>query len=784
MLGDVFTRLGHLIARRPGIVVLVWVLLTGAGYAIAVAGVHGESLFDRVTTGAPSEPGSESARAQDLLTERFAAGQTITLMVQDVDPSDPAIAATMATVNEDLAAIEGAEPPANPYAFGDGLADPDAPAFLAASGDGFLVTVGLAPGLDDATHDKALTRVTNTLEALPGRLSDVAPGAGDATGIVSSPDLIESEITGQVQEDLTTGETISLPIALVVMVLVFGGFLAAAMPMAGALASIGAGLGTLWGVTHLMAVDASVVNVITLLGLGLSIDYGLLIVSRFREELHAGIEEEAERRRRWKLARKEAVKGRGGKRKGKRGGQRSVAPVTAELPPPPVPVGTRALVATMRTAGRTVVFSALTVAISISGLMVFRPEIMRSVGVGGLTAVLIAVATAVTLVPALLALTGTRLAGPSVLARVPGLGRVLSRTADVQSDDGALARLAVRVQRRPWWVAGACVVVLGILAFPVLHLQMRNSGVELLPASSTQREFVDEFVAGYPMAQPADVTVVARAPAADAEAWTRDLADVADVTRASVTAVADPYVRIGVHLDVEDGAGARAVAVVEGIRDMEPGFDFWVTGQAAAQIDFVDALAERVWWAVGIVVVATFVLLFLMTGSIVIPIKALVTNAISLSASLGILVWVFQDGHLEGLLGFESVGGIETYVVAMVIAFAFGLAMDYEVFLLARVKELYDSGLPNDKAVEVGLQRSGRIITSAATIIVMVFAGFVFGELLVIKEVGFALAIAIVIDATLVRLLLVPATMTLLGKHNWWAPRPLRALYARVGISH
>ncbi|MGN0113663.1 MAG: MMPL family transporter, partial [Cellulosimicrobium funkei] len=189
-------------------------------------------------------------------------------------------------------------------------------------------------------------------------------------------------------------------------------------------------------------------------------------------------------------------------------------------------------------------------------------------------------------------------------------------------------------------------------------------------------------------------------------------------------------------------------------------------------------------WAVGIVVGATLVLLFLMTGSVVVPVKALLTNALSLAASLGVLVWVFQDGHLEGLLNFSSVGGIETYVVALVVAFAFGLAMDYEVFLLARIKELYDAGLSNDEAVRLGLQRSGRIITSAAAIIVVVFAGFVFGDLLVIKEVGFALAVAVLIDATIVRLLLVPATMTLLGRYNWWAPGPLRRVHRRLAITH
>ncbi|HEY5515675.1 MAG TPA: MMPL family transporter [Pengzhenrongella sp.] len=241
---------------------------------------------------------------------------------------------------------------------------------------------------------------------------------------------------------------------------------------------------------------------------------------------------------------------------------------------------------------------------------------------------------------------------------------------------------------------------------------------------------------------------------------------------------------IGIRPATTDPGGAVARDVVRRVRYLDPGFPTWVTGQAAGQIDFTAALVARAPWAAGIVALATFVLLFLMTGSVVIPVKALVTNVLSLAASLGVLVWAFQDAHLSGLLAFVSTGGIETYVVALVIAFAFGLAMDYEVFLLSRIKELHDAGYSNDDAVRLGLQRSGRIITSAATIIVVVFTGFVFGKLLVIKEVGFSLAVAVLIDATIVRLLLVPATMTLLGRWNWWAPRFLRRIYERLAITH
>jgi RND superfamily putative drug exporter len=706
MLALVFSSLGRRVARHPRLTVVVWAVLTALGLALALLGLGGEGLFDRVTTGAPAVAGSESQRADDVLAAQDEDGPEITLLVRGVEPADPQVVEAMTDVDAGLVAIEGVDTVINPFVLPGGVEDEAARPLLARDGDGFLTVVTLRTDLD-------------------------------------------AELTDQVEEDLTSGERIALPVALLVMVLVFGGFLAAAMPMAGALASIGVGLGALLGLTYVLDVDASVVNVVTVLGLGLSIDYGLLVVSRYREELHrllAAGDDPALRRRR----------GDG--------------------------VVHAALVRTMATAGRTVAFSALTVAISIAGLMVFRPDILRSVGAGGLAVVLVAVATALTLVPALLAFTGRRLARPGLLGRVPALRPVLARTADVQSDEGAFSRLAARVQRHPVWVLVGTVVVLVVLALPVLGIHVRNSGIELLPASAPQREFVDELAAQYPSSVGPQVVAVVDASVEEAQAWADDLAGLDGVASVDPAAPVGDHAVVGVHVEGDDAGGPEAVAVVREVRALDPGFDVSVTGQAAGQVDFLDALGERVAWAAGIVVVATFVLLFLMTGSVVLPLKALVTNALSLAASLGVLVWVFQDGHLEGLLGFASVGGIETYVVALVVAFAFGLAMDYEVFLLARVKELHDAGVPDAEAVRLGLQRSGRIITSAAAIVVVVFAGFVSGELLVIKEVGLALAVAVVVDATIVRLLLVPATMTLLGRYNWWAPRPLRALHERVAL--
>ena len=235
-------------------------------------------------------------------------------------------------------------------------------------------------------------------------------------------------------------------------------------------------------------------------------------------------------------------------------------------------------------------------------------------------------------------------------------------------------------------------------------------------------------------------------------------------------------------MDGGDAGGRVATQVVRDLRAQRPDFPTWVVGQAAGQLDFSASMSSTAPWAIGLVVLATFVLLFLMTGSVLVPVKALLMNLISLGAALGVVAWIFGAGHLEGLLSFATTGGVETTIPPLVLAFGFGLAMDYEVFLLSRIKEQRDAGLPNDEAVAAGLQRSGRIITSAALLVIIVFAGLVAAKVLVVKQTGVALCVAVAIDATLVRMLLVPATMTLLGEWNWWAPGPLRRLHDRIGI--
>ena len=231
-----------------------------------------------------------------------------------------------------------------------------------------------------------------------------------------------------------------------------------------------------------------------------------------------------------------------------------------------------------------------------------------------------------------------------------------------------------------------------------------------------------------------------------------------------------------------DPVDDAARTLVHTLRANRPDQPSWVTGQAAALVDLTESIASGAPFAGALVVLVTFVLLFVMTGSVVIPTKALLLNVVSLGASLGVLTWVFQDGHLSGVLGFTSVGAVESIIPPLVVAFAFGLSMDYELFLISRIAELHEQGVENNRAVELGLQRSGRVITSAAALVVVVFAGFVAGKMLIIKEMGVALTVAVILDASIVRMLLVPATMELLGEWNWWAPAPLRRWHARNGI--
>ena len=707
--------------------VLAWLVLAVVGYAAAVGGVLGDSLFDRLSSGDLEFP-SESTTGRDLLAEASDTGPSYQLLLTDVDPADETVVDALTSAAVDLASIDGVAVVADPTTAGQ--------AFVSSDGDAVLVVVSLEKDLpaeaEDATADEVVARLSAVAGDVPG-----------ATGHVTGGSLLVEEITDQVETDLRTGEVVALPLSLAIMVVIFGGFAAASVPIAGAIASIAGGLGSLLAFSYVLDLDASVVNVVTVLGLGLCIDYSLLVVSRYREEI---------------------------------GVDHGVDDI------PDADARAAAMAITMATAGRTVLFSALTVAISVSALVVFDVTIIRAVGLAALSVVLVALLVAVTLVPALLTLMTRWVSRRGLLARVPLLGRIAHVFGDAPPADGFFSRLAGRVQRRPWLVAGAVTTLLVVLALPSLRMVLVSSGIELLPAGSEQRVTVETIRRDVPAGASPQVLVVSSEDPATVDMLGEQVADLDGVVSVAPSRPQGDLVVLDVTTEGGD-QDRTAREVVTAIRALTDGLDVWVTGRAASLVDFVDTIADQAPLALGLLAMATLVLLFLLTGSVLIPVKALVMIVLSLGATFGAMVWVFQDGRLERPLDYTSVGGIEAVIPILVFAFAFGLSMDYEVFLLSRIKEFHDAGLANDEAVNAGLQRTGRVITSAALIIVVVFAGFVVGDLLVIKQTGVALAIAVLIDATLVRILLVPATMTLLGDWNWWAPAPLCRMHARVGLS-
>ena len=756
-----FARLAHSIARRPKGVVTAWTLVALSLYAFAILGLPGQgSLEDRTSTGPPEAKGSESYVLRHAYLDSVPADSPVTVagQVLGADATDLRVQAAVAPLLEDVAAIEGVQLVTAPFtaipgpdlspALADGGADPR---ILITTGDeGFLVVVQLSPTEDDgdevAKHEEVKEALLIALEAANVEYDPTASYAPGEEPMVDthvfSNALFFDSFDSQLQKDLITGEAIAIPLALIVMVFVFGGFLAASTPIAGAIASIAGGTAVLYGFTFIMHIDSAAENVVTVLGIGLCIDYGLLIVSRYREEL---------------------TKGRAAKLADVRG---------------------HALERTMETAGRTVFFSGVTVGIAVGGLLVFTPEFLKGFGGAALGVVTTAVLVAMTLVPAVAYLYGERLVKPGLLSRAKGLRRALRVTADVERDEGAFSTLAGWVQRRPWLVLVGSVAILAVFASPALSLNLRNSEAETLPASDTDRIYLAAFNDRYPaLADPA-IDLMTDATVAEFEAWAPALLEVDGVERVAEAFEQGGNTFSGLHISIVDEGSPEAVDLVKAVRVLDAPFDLYVGEQAANQVDFIQAIKNGAPIAGGIVVAATFILLFLMTGSLLVPVKTLIINTLSLSASVGILVWIFQEGHFEGLLRYESLGGIETYVVVLVVSFGFGLAMDYEVFLLARIKELVDRGVPNNEAMRLGLQRSGRIITSAAAIIILVFLGFATGSVLIIKEIGFGLAIAVLLDATIVRMLLVPATMTLLGNWNWWAPKSLKNVYAKMAITH
>lgn len=688
-------RLARFSTRHRRAVLVTWLVVFAAGIAI------GSQVFSRLKEATPT--GTESATGMSLLRTADGMGMSATVLVQGPPVQAPATRAAVQTLTDRLEQLPDVAMATNTYT------DPN-PALRSRDGHASLIVVTIDKNIDMMAQTMALDAMRTTADhAIPGARVQIGGDLG----------LMRDGMTAS-QQDLVNGEIIALPILLIALVFIFGGLRAALLPIAGALATSAGALTLLLGMTHLTDVAPYAVDVIILFGLGLAVDYSLLMVSRFREARAAGL----------------------------------------DLP--------AAVEHTVTTAGRTVVFSALTVGASLAGLLAFTDPTFTSVALGGIATVLVALAASVTLIPALLATLGAKI-----------------RPARQNAAHGGLfGRLARRVQRRPLLAAAGLVAMLAAVAMPFLHVNFGLGDPRTLPADSEARHVAAALTADFPALRAGPVQVVAAAPAGDPRiaAYAAALKQQPGVAAVSIQA--------GLHgnltaIDiVPTGATQSATAqqLVHDLRTDRPAFRTWVTGSAANLVDFEHRISTRLPWAIALIALATFVLLFLMTGSVLIPLKALVMNTLSLGAVFGALVWIFQDGHLAGLLGFQPFGALELWVPVVVFVFAFGLSMDYEVFLLSRIKEAYDETGDTNHAVATGLQRSGRIITSAAFAIVIAFLGFAAGHSLGIKEFGLALAIAVIVDATVIRCVLVPATMTLLGRANWWAPKPLRRIHRRLGL--
>jgi RND superfamily putative drug exporter len=689
-------RLARFVVRRRRAVIISWLLV------LIITAVIGSSAFSVLSSEFGAGTATESGRVAHELDELAETGGQVAIIADGIDLDDPQVQEELGAGVASIAELDGVVSVADPWSS-------DIDALRSTDGRAALIVVTLAGGLDD---DDELA-VAQQIERLAHQL--------DAPEILVGGNVLVSETFATASEsDLLRGEAIALPIAIAVMVVLLGGFVAAGMPLLVAIGGVLTTLAVLVGATQLGEVSIFSVNVVNMLGIGLGIDYGLLMVNRFREERGRGLEVHD------------------------------------------------AVMATVAAAGTTVVFSALTVAVAMSGLFVFGVPLLTSFGIAGLAVVLLCMLAAITLLPATLACVGHR-----VKPSVP--------SPDAQ---GRFYRLARSVQRRPIAVAGVVAAVLLLLGAPFLHAQFENGDARTLPRSSEVRATALTLAERFPARGTDPIVVMARVGADDPAliAWLEETSAMDGVVDSSIRPDTPAGLTVVDVVPAGTSQGAAATRVVETLRAHPPTFDIDVGGPAAELIDVKQRLASRLPIAAAVVCLATLVLLFFMTGSLIVPIKAVIMNILSLGASLGALAWIFQDGHLSGPLGFDSVGALDLWMPVLILIFAFGLSMDYEVFLLSRIKEVYDHTGDNDLAVAVGLQRSGRIITSAAALIVVVFAGFAAGEVLAVKQLGVGLAIAVIVDATLVRTLLVPATMKLLGERNWWAPRPLQRLHDRYGL--
>ncbi|RSM41762.1 MMPL domain-containing protein [Actinoplanes sp. ATCC 53533] len=691
-----------------------WPVLVCTLVAVAAAGVWGLGVFGQLTEGGYNDPGSESTRAAEVVHDELGAqgGDVIVIYTPVTGGIDDA------GLGRRVQARLGALPPSSVTAVASYWPDKIAQ-YRSADGSRAVAVLTLA-GADEGEKLEAYRAIDDRL-SVDGTTVRVAGGAvlGDASATLST-------------EDLAFAEAVSLPIVLILLLIIFGSLVAASLPvLVGGCAVLGS-LGVLHAIAYGSDVNSFAVNVASLLGLGMAIDYGLFMVGRFREEQGFG---------------------------------RTPAEAVAR---------------TVATAGRTVVFSATLLMIALAGLMLFPQGFLKSLAYGGLAAVALAAILSLTLLPALLAVLGPR---------VDKLPVRLPRRRGARPAGTGWARLAGVVLRRPVLVALPILAGLLVLAAPITGVRFGENDERILPAGNPARQAIETLKTDFPALSSVGIQVVLRgtggaAPAAAAGTAFADelktIPGVAAVTPAGSGGAVLLYTATLIGTDPFSPAARDAVGDIRA-RPAPAGTEVLVGGTTARNVDSLRATADQLPLMIALLVGATLVLMFLAFGSILLPVKAVVLSALSLSATFGILVWIFQDGHGAELLRVTPAPA-EAGIVVLMAAVVFGLSTDYEVFLLSRMVEARTRGASTAEAVTTGLARTGRVISAAAILLIVVTGAFALSSVTTMRFIGVGMIVALFLDATVVRMLLVPAVLKLMGDAAWWAPGPLRRLQERAGL--
>jgi trehalose monomycolate/heme transporter len=692
-------------------------------FAVA-AGVWGTGVFGKLNSGNTFTPPNSQSNVESALAARlFGRNDADVVVLFHSAAHTVADPVYRQAVTGYLASLPASSVPTSVTYWTSGQPD-----LVSADRHSTYAVLQLAGGSDQGRE--------NTYKAIKWDFPSVAgPPSDGITAQVGGTTPTEVAINDEVSANIARAETISFPVLLILLMIIFGSVIAAFAPLViGGLAILGS-----FTVLRLLALTTTVsvysVNITTIIGLGLGIDYGLFIVTRFREEL---------RRQ---------------------------------------PTVERAVARTVATAGRTVLVSGVTVACALSSLMLFQPVFLRSMGYGGVATVAVDVIAALTVLPALLAVLGHRVNALAVRKSVRA--SAAKDEAVANEAGGGWYRLAHAVMRRPVAFVVVIVVVLLALGTPFLRISWGGTDASVLPSGSTARQVQQALSSEFPAnsTNPIEAVVTGVTNPAQLTAYTGKINAIPGVTGTAVTARHGTSVRLDIGY-APTPQSPQARQIVTSVRALAPPAHGTVVvgGTTAMLVDELSSLGGTLPWMALLTAVATFVLLFLAFGSVILPLKAIVMNILSLSATFGVIVWVFQWGHLSGLLDFTATGTIDPTMPILLLAIIFGLSMDYEVFLLSRIRERYDETGDNTAAVAAGLQRTGGLITSLALLLIIVVGLFSASGITFLKLLGVGMIVALIVDATVVRILLVPATMRLLGRANWWAPAPLRRLYARYGL--